>query len=808
MKISYNWIKDFIKLDLPAEKVGEILTDLGLEVEGIETFESVRGGLKGIVVGHVLECEKHPNADKLSVTKVDLGNGNIVQIVCGAPNVAKGQKVPVATIGTTLFDSEGKPWQIKKGKIRGEESFGMICAEDELGLGSSHEGIMILDQSLEAGTPCSKVFNVETDEVFEIGLTPNRADAMSHFGVARDLRAGLLQQEINKEVMTPSVNDFFIDNRTLKIDVQVENKELIPRYCGVTISNVKIASSPTWLQNRLRAIGLTPKNNVIDITNYVLHEFGQPLHAFDALRISDKKIIVKTATEGQKFKTLDDVERTLHSDDILICDSQKPICIAGVLGGINSGITENTTHIFLESAYFNPVAIRKTAKRQGINTDASFRFERGIDINNCKYVLLRAAAMIKKIAGGEISSEVIDFYPKKQEDFQVFLTFDKVDKLIGQHIPQNTIKSILRSLDIQINSSTERGLGLTIPSYRVDVQREVDVIEEILRIYGYNNINFSTKVNATMAHSSKLDDFNVQNIIAQQLTAQGFFEIMSNSLTNVEYANLSEHIVQENNVKILNPLSNDLAVMRQTLLFSGLEALEYNLNRKRTDLQLFEFGKSYYQQEGNYFEKKHLCLFVTGNKSTETWNVPMQKTDFFLLKGYVTSIFERLGFINLQEKPTDNKALQEGISFWINNQKLADLGVVKKSILKYFDIKQEVIFADIHWDIVLKNITSNIILKEIPKYPAVRRDLALLIDEKISFKELYQIAFETEKKLLKNVSLFDVYQGNHLPKGKKSYAMSFTIQDDSKTLTDKQIDKIIANLQEQFSAKTGAELRQ
>ena len=535
MKISYNWIKDFLRIDLPAEKVGELLTDLGLEVEGISAYESVKGGLKGVVVGEVLECTKHPNADKLSLTKVQVGEGVVLPIVCGAPNVAKGQKVAVATIGTTLYDKEGEPFKIKKGKIRGEESHGMICAEDELGLGNSHEGIMVLDSALPVGKPCSEVFSVVSDTVFEIGLTPNRADAMSHLGVARDLRAGLLQQGINKEIITPSVTDFFVDNRLLKIDVLVDNKELAPRYCGVSISNVKVAPSPDWLQQRLRAIGITPKNNVVDITNYVLHDLGQPLHAFDALRIAGKKIIVRNATEGEKFQTLDGVDRSLSAEDLVICDADKPLCLAGVLGGTNSGVGQDTTHIFLESAYFNPVAIRKTAKRHGISTDASFRFERGINIDDCKYALLRAAIMIKKIAGGEISSDVVDWYPKKQEDFQVFLTYEKIDSLIGQVIPRDVIKSILHSLDIQINSLTEIGMGLTVPSYRVDVERDVDVIEEILRVYGYNNIEFSSKVSASMAHASRYEDFNVQNVIANQLVGQGFYEMMNNSLTSVAY---------------------------------------------------------------------------------------------------------------------------------------------------------------------------------------------------------------------------------------------------------------------------------
>ena len=532
MKISYNWLKQYLKLDLAAEETGVILTDLGLEVEGIEPFESVKGGLKGVVVGLVLECEKHPNADKLKITKVDVGQEAPLQIVCGAPNVAKGQKVPVATIGTILYDHEGKPFEIKKGKIRGEESYGMICAEDELGLGESHEGIMVLDDKYAVGTPCAQVFQVETDEVFEIGLTPNRADAMSHYGVARDLRAGLIQKGVSLELITPSVTKFHVDNRSVKVDIEVTNKKLVPRYTGVAISNVRVGESPAWLQNRLKAIGITPKNNVVDATNYVLHGLGQPLHAFDADHIVGRKLIVKTAEAGTVFTTLDGVKRTLDAEDLMIYDAEKPLCIAGVLGGQDSGVTHSTRNIFLESAYFDPVSVRKTAKRHSISTDASYRFERGINIEDCKYALMYAAVLIENIAGGVISSDVIDFYPKKKDDFQVFLAFENVDKLIGQKIPRDTIKSILHSLDIKVSSLTERGLGLLIPSYRVDVQREADVIEEILRIYGYNNISFSEKINASMSHSSKYDDLNMQNVVAAQLIGQGYYEIMTNSLVS------------------------------------------------------------------------------------------------------------------------------------------------------------------------------------------------------------------------------------------------------------------------------------
>ncbi|MFM2214371.1 MAG: Phenylalanine--tRNA ligase beta subunit, partial [Bacteroidota bacterium] len=591
MRISYNWLKQFIKIDLKSEETSAILTDLGLEVEVVEKYQSVRGGLVGVVVGHVLSCEKHPDADRLKVTKVDLGDGTPVQIVCGAANVAAGQKVPVATIGTKLFDKEGVEFEIKKGKIRGQESHGMICAEDELGLGSSHEGIMVLDDKLKPGTPCAKVFNIENDEVFEIGLTPNRADAMSHYGVARDLRASLLQKNSNIELITPSVSTFRIDKRTLKIDVDVKDNKLAPRYCGVTLSGITVKSSPEWLQNRLKAIGLTPKNNIVDVTNYILHDLGQPLHAFDASKINGK-IIVKTVAAGTKFTTLDDVERTLHEEDLMICDEKGPLCMAGVFGGKNSGVTETTNTIFLESAYFNPVSVRKTAKRHALNTDASFRFERGIDPSITEFALKRAALLIKEIAGGEITSDIIDIYPKAIEDFRVFLNFDKTTKLIGQELSKETIKKILASLDIKVTTVSDAGLGLIIPSYRVDVQREIDVIEEILRVYGYNNINFTKKLNATVANSARTEDYKIQNITATQLNANGFHEMMANSLTTPDYVKLTEMLKEEYNVMMLNPLSNDLSAMRQSLLFSGLEAVSYNINRRNGDLKLFEFGKT------------------------------------------------------------------------------------------------------------------------------------------------------------------------------------------------------------------------
>ncbi|WP_295334753.1 phenylalanine--tRNA ligase subunit beta [Flavobacterium sp.] len=806
MRISYNWLKQFIKIDLKSEDTAAILTDLGLEVEVVEKYQSVRGGLEGVVVGHVLTCEKHPDADRLKITTVDLGDGAPVQIVCGAANVAAGQKVPVATIGTKLFDKDGNEFEIKKGKIRGQESHGMICAEDELGLGTSHDGIMILEDKLKPGTPCAQVFSIENDEVFEIGLTPNRADAMSHMGVARDLRASLLQKNSNIELITPSVSTFRIDKRTLKIDVDVKDSKLAPRYCGVTISGVTVKESPEWLKNRLKAIGLTPKNNIVDVTNYILHDLGQPLHAFDAAKISGK-IIVKTVAAGTKFTTLDDVERTLHEEDLMICDEKGPLCLAGVFGGKSSGVTETTNAIFLESAYFNPVSIRKSAKRHSLNTDSSFRFERGIDPNITEFALKRAALLIKEVAGGEVTSDIIDLYPKKIEDFPVFLHFEKANKLIGQELPKETIKKILASLDIKVTTVSDAGLGLIIPSYRVDVQREIDVIEEILRVYGYNNINFTKKLNATVSNSARTEDYKVQNIVAAQLNGLGFHEMMANSLTTPDYVGLSDMLKEEYNVMMLNPLSNDLSAMRQSLLFSGLEAVSYNINRRNGDLKLFEFGKTYHKLPSGYDEPKHLTLFVSGNRNAESWTNPQKPSDFFLFKGYVRSVLERLGIHKIQNKPAASDVFAEGIAIASGNDTLVEFGTVKKSILKHFDIKQEVFYADFNWNLILKLIGSKIKFTDIPKYPEVRRDLALLVDETIAFDAIYNIARQTEKSLLKDVNLFDVYQGKNLPEGKKSYAVSFTLQDNTKTLTDEQIDKIMSKLLKNMENELGASLR-
>ncbi|SHG38887.1 phenylalanyl-tRNA synthetase beta subunit [Flavobacterium micromati] len=806
MRISYNWLKQFIKIDLLSAETAELLTDLGLEVEVVEKYQSVKGGLAGIVVGHVLTCIQHPDADRLKITTVDLGDGIPVQIVCGAANVAAGQKVPVATLGTVLYDATGVAFTIKKGKIRGQESHGMICAEDELGLGESHDGIMVLEDSLQAGTPAATVFKIENDEVFEIGLTPNRADAMSHLGTARDLKAGMLQKGINVELITPSVSNFRVDKRTLKIDIDVKDSKLAPRYCGVTISGIEVKPSPEWLQNRLKAIGLNPKNNIVDVTNYVLHDLGQPLHAFDAAKINGK-IVVQTLAAGTKFTTLDDIERTLHEEDLMICDEKGPLCIAGVFGGKKSGVSENTNSIFLESAYFNPISIRKTAKRHQLNTDASFRFERGIDPNITAYALKRAALLIQEVAGGEITSDIIDLYPKKIEDFSVFLNFSNVAKIIGQELPKDTIKNILVSLDIKVNSVSDAGLGLTIPSYRVDVLREIDVIEEILRVYGYNNIHFSKKLNAAVTNAPRNEDYKIQNIVAAQLNSQGFNEIMANSLTTAAYAELSEELKTSHNVTMLNPLSADLATMRQSLLFSGLEAVSYNVNRKNTDLKLFEFGKTYHNYLAGYEEKKHLSLFLTGNRNQESWTQTQKPSDFFLFKGYAMGILSRFGISKIQNQPVDSDLFSEGIAIGYGNDTLVKLGVVKKSILKHFGIKQEVFYADFNWELILKIISTKIKFTDIPKYPEVRRDLALLLEQNVTYESIYTLARQTEKVLLKDIDLFDVYEGQNLPEGKKSYALGFTIQDNSKTLTDAQIDKIMSKLQLNFETELGAVLR-
>ena len=684
----------------------------------------------------------------------------------------------------------------------------MICAEDELGLGKNHEGIMVLNNDLIPGTLCSTIFNIENDQIFEIGLTPNRADAMSHWGVARDLKAGLLRNNVSLELITPSNSSFRVENRTHKIDVQVEKNHLAPRYCGVTISGIKVTESPQWLQSRIKAIGLTPINNIVDITNYVLHELGQPLHAFDSSKISGDKVVVKTVKKGTKFTTLDGLERELHEDDLMICDIDKPMCIAGVFGGIDSGVTDVTESIFLESAYFNPVSIRKTAKRHGLNTDASFRFERGIDPNITEYALMRASLLITEIAGGEITSDVVDIYPIKIKDHQVILNFQNTTNLIGEEIPRETIKEILTSLEIKINNVTEAGLGMTIPAYRNDVTREADVIEEILRVYGYNNIQFTEKLKASISSNQIVEDYQIQNKISNQLTALGFHEMMGNSLTSPKYVELSDNLSSDHNVEMLNPLSNDLSIMRQSMLFNALEALIYNVNRKNSNVKLFEFGKTYHNFKEGRQEPKHLSIIVSGLKINENWTQNSQKSNFFYFKGIVNALLERLGIIYFSEIETKNPIFSEGLAHQIDDKCLVDYGIITKNIAYNFDIDSEVFYADFKWDNILEQIvTENFKLKTIPKFPKVKRDLALLLDKNVSFDSIRESAIKSERNLLKNINLFDVYTGDKLPENKKSYAISFTLQDEKKTLTDKQIDKIMKKLQQNFEKEFGATLR-
>ena len=808
MTISYNWIKQFLRLDWPAEQTAELLTDLGLEVEGVTHYSSVLGDLEGIVVGKVLSCAPHPNADRLKCTTVDIGLESPSAIVCGAPNVAKGQFVAVATVGTTLYAPDGTPWTIKKSKIRGEASEGMICAEDELGLGESHDGIMVLEDSPKPGTPLSELIPVTKDELFEIGLTPNRADAMSHWGVARDLKAGLLQKGIALELITPSTSSFHVDKRSLKIEIDVQDQERAPRYAGVTISKIKIGPSPDWLKHRLNAVGVKPINNVVDVTNYILHELGQPLHAFDAGKITGHKVIVKTVAQDTEFTTLDGVKRKLHADDLMICNAEQPMCIAGVFGGIESGVTEETSSIFLESAYFDPISVRKTAKRHGLSTDASFRFERGIDPNSVEYALMHAAIMITEIAGGHISSDITDIYPKKIKDHQVVLNYETAAKVIGQELPKETIKAILTSLEVKINNVTETSLGITIPAYRNDVTREADVIEEILRVYGYNNIDFSSKLNASVAPLGHREDFQLQNRLAQQLIGQGFFEILNNSLTAQTNSALIADLDANQDVELLNPLSQDLGVMRQSMVFGVLQSIGFNLNRKVGGLRIFEFGKTYRLNQGAYEEGDILALGLAGKSNEQHWQSPSESMGFFELKSTVHQLLQSLGINVSSEENCTQSLWQEGLTAYSGSQTLVHYGIIQQKLCRAFDVDIPVLYAEFNWA-ALKSLVpkQSVKVKPIAKFPKVKRDLALLINQDVSFDELKQTALNTEKQLLREVSLFDVYMGKNIPEGKKSYALSFTLQDEYKTLTDKQIDKIMRKLQEAFSRDFEAVLR-
>lgn len=818
MNISYNWLKEYVDFDLTPEEVSAALTSIGLETDGVEEVQSIKGGLEGLVVGEVLTCEPHPNSDHMHITTVDLGEGEPVQIVCGAANVAAGQKVIVATLGTKLYDGD-QSFTIKKSKLRGVESNGMICAEDEIGVGTSHDGIIVLPQDVVPGTLAKDYYNIKSDYVFEVDITPNRADACSHYGVARDLYAWLVQNGYQTLLHRPETSEFKVDNHDMDIDVVVENTEACPRYAGVAIKNVTVKESPEWLQNKLRLIGVRPVNNIVDITNYILHAYGQPMHCFDADKIKGGKIVVKTCQEGTKFVTLDEVERKLSERDLMICNAEEPMCIAGVFGGLDSGTTETTKDVFLESAYFHPTWVRKTARRHGLSTDSSFRFERGIDPNGTIYALKEAAILVKELAGGEIASDIKDNYPAPIADFAVELSYEYVNSLVGKVIPAETIKSIVTSLEMKIVAETAEGLSLSVPAYRVDVQRPCDVVEDILRIYGYNNVEIPTSLKSSLNVEGEVDkSVKLQNLVSEQLVGCGFNEILNNSLTAASYYDDLETYKPENLVRVMNPLSNDLNVMRASLLFGGLECIQHNANRKNADLRFFEFGNCYHfnAEKKNpekvlaaYSEELHLGLWLTGKYISNSWAHPDMNSSVYELKAYVLNIFSRLG-VNLGAMVFGNLSddiYSVAISIHTRGGKLvATFGVLSKKLQKAFDIDNEVYYADINWKELMKAIKGKkVTYTEISKFPAVKRDLALLIDKKVQFAEIEKIAYETDKKLLKSVELFDVYEGKNLEAGKKSYAVSFVLQDENATLNDKQIDKLmqklIANLQNKLDAK-------
>lgn len=817
MKISYNWLKDYVDLDsLSLQKLAELLTETGLEVAGIERVESIKGGLEGLVIGQVITCAPHPDSDHLSKTTVDVGD-RILPIVCGAPNVAAGQKVVVAPVGTTLYMEEG-PFPIKKVKIRGEVSEGMICAEDEMGMGTDHEGIVVLDPAARVGMPARDYFHVEEDWSIEIDLTPNRIDGASHIGVARDV-AAFLNLKKNTRYKKPSVDAFNVDNHNLEIPVEVQHAEACPRYSGVTLTGITVKESPQWMQNRLKTIGLTPINNVVDATNYVLFETGQPLHAFDADTITGNKVVVRTMAKGTPFTTLDEEERELHPDDLMICNADTGMCIAGVFGGAHSGVSEKTKNVFLESACFHPLYIRKTARRHGLNTDASYRFERGTDPNGTIYALKRAALLIKEVAGGTLSSEIVDVYPHPVTHFEVPLLYKNITRLIGKEIEPGTIKKILASLEMDVVSENKAGLKVHVPPYRVDVQREADVIEEILRIYGYNNVEIPSLIKSTLQTSPKPDPEKIKNRIADMLTAQGFCEIMANSLTRADYYTRMTDYPDHKTVRLYNPLSSDLNGMRQTLLFGGLESIAYNINRQHPDLRFYEFGNCYFKKDhppvdspaDRYYEEEHLGLFVTGRKEPEQWNVPREESSFFQMKAYVENILRKTGFNleNLKVEESTTELFSEGLVYLTgNNHKLAETGLVAPKWLKKLNISQPVFYADFHWGMLLREVHKNEVeYHELPKYPSVRRDLALLIDKGVKFDTLKKMAFHTERKILREVNLFDVYEGEGIPEGKKSYALSYILRDDKCTLKEKQIDKVMKKLVSMYEREVGAQLR-
>jgi phenylalanyl-tRNA synthetase beta chain len=820
MKISYNWLRDYIDTNLSVEELSHLLTDIGLEVEAVEEFESLKGGLKGVVTGEVKTCERHPNADKLSITTVDVGGPELLNIVCGAPNVAAGQKVVVATIGTMIYKGD-ESFEIKKSKIRGELSEGMICAEDELGLGISHDGIMVLPEDVKIGMHAAEYFSVTNDVVFEIGLTPNHADAASHLGVARDLAAAITARGTDNStagVRKPDISGFGPDSNNLSINVVVEDAEACPRYSGVTVSGIKVGPSPAWLADRLKAIGVRPINNVVDITNYVLFEYGQPLHAFDASAIAGNTVVVKKLAEGTPFITLDNVERKLGAGDLMICNAKEPMCIAGVFGGTKSGVTGSTTAVFLESAYFNPVSVRKTSKLHTLKTDASFRFERGTDPEITVEALKRAAMLIKEICGGEISSDVVDAYPFPIQHKRISLDYAYVNRFVGQDIPAEDIKIILKGLEIKVLSASATGLELEIPPFKVDVTGVADVIEEILRIYGYNKIDAGGKLNSSISYHQRPDREKLQNLIADYLSNSGFNEMLTNSLSSSAYYEGGAWFDPEKCVKILNPLSRELDVMRQTLLFSGLESVAYNLNRRQLNLKLYEFGFVYESTganikgnvEKNYKEQKLLAMFVTGQAAPESWHGHDSKTDFYQLRSFVIGALKKTGLdLNrLQTADSLPPFFADGAVYQLNGKAIYCIGHLNDRLLKQFGISQPVFYAGIHWDNLVQAIKSHTVTyREVSKFPEVRRDLALVLDQSVKYADLEAIAFKTGKQLLKKVSLFDVYEGDKIESGKKSYALSFILQDENKTLTDKEIDKFMDRLAEVFEKEAGAKVR-
>lgn len=821
MKISYNWLKNYLQLDIDPEYVSRILTDCGLEVEGIEHYESLKGGLKGVLIGQVITCEKHPDSDHLSITTVNIGEPELLHIVCGASNVAAGQKVPVATIGTILYNGN-EAFEIKRSKIRGELSEGMICAEDELGLGESHEGIMVLDPSAKISSSAKDFFGLYEDEVYEIGLTPNRSDATSHYGVARDLAAAINNRKEETgglKLTLPPVTAFKVDNHELPIQVIIESPEACPRYSGVTIKGVKVAASPEWLQNYLKAIGLRPINNIVDVTNFVLMEMGQPLHAFDADQIKGDKVIVKKLSKGTKFITLDGLTRELGAEDLMICNQEEGMCIGGVFGGIHSGVTNETVNIFLESAYFDPTHIRKTSKAHGLKTDASFRFERGTDPNNIIFSLKRAALLIKEVAGGTISSEIVDIYPTIIENKKIKINFERVNKLIGKNIEPEIIRSILDSLEIVVLNQDEEGMLLSVPTFKADVDREADIIEEILRIYGYNNIEIGDRLNSTLSYRPKPDIEKMRNVIADFLVANGFCEIMTNSLTKTDYYQDNQEFLSENCARVLNPLSRDLDVMRQTLLYGGLESIAYNFNRKANDLRFFEFGNVYKYipekaEEQNvtkkYNERQQLAIYLTGRKEEESWKNTGSNIDFFDLKKTVHSILIRLGIKekDITAEPLSGKSIPQGLRLIVRQKNVAEFGIISNSLNKQFDLKYPVYFASLNWDDLIKICGNNkITFTEISRYPEVRRDLALVLNNETTFADIQRIANQYGKKILRKVNLFDVYEGDKIEAGKKSYAVSFILQDEEKTLAEKEIDSFMNRLMMGFEKELGAVIR-